>query len=172
MKKLLLSIALTLLCTIGVFAQAPPCSSAQAKQFDFWVGTWDLEWTDAKGVKQTGSNTITKTLSGCVIEENFDGGGTPQYLGKSYSVYEQNWGKWKQTWVDNTGAYLDFSGEMKDGKMILSREFITRQGKKVMQRMIFYNIQKNSIEWVWERSDDDGKTWNVNWKLNYKRRVS
>ncbi|MEQ1923390.1 MAG: hypothetical protein ABL952_12860, partial [Pyrinomonadaceae bacterium] len=44
--------------------------------------------------------------------------------------------------------------------------------KKVKQRMIFSNIRTDSIEWNWESSTDDGKTWKTNWKINYKRRAS
>jgi hypothetical protein len=36
--------------------------------------------------------------------------------------------------------------------------------------MIFSNIQKDSLEWNWESSLDDGKTWKTNWKIFYKRR--
>jgi ketosteroid isomerase-like protein len=84
-------------------------------------------------------------------------------------MFDGKSGKWKQTWVDNGGEYLDFVGEFKDGRMILAREFLNPLGKKVMQKMTFYNIQKDSIEWLWERSDDEGKTWKTNWKLNYLR---
>src|SRR5579859_2093331 len=42
--------------------------------------------------------------------------------GMSVSTFVTRAGKWKQIWVDNKGGYLDFVGECKDGKMILSRE--------------------------------------------------
>lgn len=171
MKTLIFVIFICISSIFSVTAQnqPPPCSQEEAKQFDFWIGTWDLEWTDAQGKIQKGTNTINKILNGCVIEENFNGGGSPAYLGKSHSMFDTQSGKWKQTWVDNGGAYLDFTGEMNDGKMILQREFISKGGKKIMQRMTFYNIQKDSLEWVWEGSQDEGKSWKINWKLNYKR---
>ena len=173
MKTFVFLILICIFSVSSVIAQnQPPCSQKEAKQFDFWIGTWDLEWTDAQGKPQKGTNTIRKILNDCVIEENFNGGGSPAYLGKSHSMFDAQSGKWKQTWVDNAGAYLDFTGELADGKMILQREFISEAGKKIMQRMTFYNIQKDSLEWVWESSQDEGKTWKVNWKLNYKRQKS
>jgi ketosteroid isomerase-like protein len=147
--------------------QKPPCSENQAKQFDFWLGTWDLEWQDAQGKIQKGVNKINKIMNGCVIEENFSAG---SYLGKSHSMFDRKSGKWKQTWVDNGGEYLDLVGEFKDRKMILNREFINPLGKKVMQKMTFFDIKTDSFEWLWERSDDEGKTWKTNWKLTYKRK--
>lgn len=172
MEKLLFAILLLCAAAIGAVAQnqPKPCSSADASQFDFWVGIWDLEWTTAKGEKATGTNTISKILGGCVIEENFSTGGATPYLGKSHSLFDAQTGKWKQTWVDSGGGYLDFTGEFKDGKMTLWREFTAKDGKKIKQRMIFSGIAKDEFDWNWESSDDDGKTWKTNWKIRYKRR--
>lgn len=163
---------LTVILSINIYAQSnqPPCSTPEAAQFDFWAGEWNLEWVDQKGNIQSGSNSIKKILGGCVIEENFTGSGEPPFLGKSVSVYSTYTKKWHQTWVDNTGGYLDLIGDYKDGKMILGMEFMLN-GKKTMQRMIFYDIQKDNFKWNWERSDDEGKTWNPLWKINYKRKV-
>ena len=174
MKRLFLYLALSAISAGAAFGQnppqPPPCSSEQAKQFDFWVGTWDLEWTDAKGNKLKGTNTINKILGGCVIEENFSTGGSQPYLGKSHSLYDVKSGLWKQTWVDSGGAYIDLTGEFKDGRMILRREGTDQKGNKALFRMIFSNIQKDSFLWDWESSSDEGKTWTTNWKINYKRR--
>ena len=86
------------------------------------------------------------------------------------SVYVPRLKKWKQTWVDNSGGYLDFTGEFETGKMILSRDFFNKDGKKISQRMVYYNINKESFDWNWERSMDDGKTWKVMWKIHYSRK--
>ena len=70
--------------------------------------------------------------------------------------------------MDDSGGYLDFVGEFADGRMILSRDGIA-QGQLVRQRMVWYNITENALEWHWERSDDQGKTWQVLWNIHYKR---
>ena len=166
-------LALGLICVVAVSAAAQnqkPCTAEQAGQFDFWLGTWDLEWTDAQGKKQRGTNTIIKILGGCVIEENFSTVGADPYVGRSHSVYAAKEGVWKQTWVDSGGDYLDFTGRFEGGNMILRREKNETDGKKILQRMIFSNIQKDSILWDWESSADGGKTWTTNWKIYYKRR--
>jgi hypothetical protein len=56
-------------------------------------------------------------------------------------------GKWKQTWVDNEGGYLDLSGESRDGQMILSREVTRADGAKAMQRMMFKNVTPDEFDW-------------------------
>lgn len=171
MTEFLFSAAvLFIAATLATAQGAPPCSTEKAKQFDFWVGTWDLEWVDAQGQKQKGTNTINKILGGCVIEENFSTVGANPYLGKSHSVYDAAGGKWKQTWVDSGGAYLDLSGGFEGGTMTLSREGNDPKGNKIMQRMVFSEIRNDSFLWDWESSADKGKTWKNNWKINYKKK--
>ncbi len=117
----------TLLAALGVASasaqapSAPPCRAPEFAQFDFWLGDWTVRWTDKEKGEQVGSNRIRKTLDGCVILEEFDGRpGTP-LVGTSVSTFVPRAGKWKQTWVDNSGSYLDFEGELRDGRMVLSR---------------------------------------------------
>ena len=90
-------------------------------------------------------------------------------MGVSVSTFNPALGKWQQTWVDNSGGYLDFTGEFVDGKMILSREAIVQE-KPIKQRMVFYNIAENELDWNWERSNDDGETWQVVWHIHYQRK--
>lgn len=143
------------------------CTIPETEQFAFWIGEWELSW----GEKGQGTNTIRPVLDGCVIEERFqdltpDG---PGLQGISVSTYDPAEGKWKQTWVDNTGSYLDFTGGIDGDRMILSRE-TTRDGHPLLQRMVWYSISPDSLDWNWERSADGGKSWKVLWKIHYGRR--
>ncbi len=140
-------------------------TQAKAHEFDFWLGEWDLTWGD-DGI---GSNHISKILDGLVIQEEFDGTPSMPLKGISLSTYNANLGKWQQTWVDNSGSYLDLIGEFKNGEMILSRDAVI-QDKAIKQRMVFYNISKDELYWNWERSDDNGENWQVMWKIHYKRK--
>lgn len=54
--------------------------------------------------------------------------------------------------------------------MILSRKFTNADGKEVHQRMIWFNIEEDSLEWNWEKSTDGGKTWQLNWHISYTRK--
>lgn len=139
-----------------------PCTRPEASQFDFWVGTWDATWAD--GGK--GTNTITKILGGCVIQEQFDGGALH---GLSVSTFDVRAGRWKQTWVDNQGGYLDFVGGFNDGKMTLTRQ-MERDGQTIHQRMVWFNIQPDQFDWHWEHSTDGGATWDVLWAIKYRRK--
>lgn len=131
-------------------------------QFDFWLGEWNCTWTD----DGKGTNRIERILDDKVIQENFEGDGLH---GISHSVWDPERELWCQTWVDNNGTYLDFTGSFHDGQMVLTRDAIVR-GKACKQRMVWYNITEEEFDWNWERSDDGGKTWDVKWAIKYKRK--
>ncbi|MGH9580349.1 MAG: hypothetical protein ACRD2R_05090 [Terriglobales bacterium] len=71
--------------------------------------------------------------------------------------------------MDNSGSYLDFVGEFSEGKMVLSREAVGRDGKKFLQRMVWFNINAEKFDWNWESSRDGGETWQVAWAIHYTR---
>jgi len=133
-------------------------------QFDFWLGEWNVSWGD----DGAGTNHVTRILDDKIVQENFTGGALH---GLSFSVYDAERRLWCQTWVDNQGGYLDFTGTFADGKMILSRSAIV-QGQACKQRMVWFEISADKFEWNWERSDDDGATWQVKWNIHYSRKFA
>ena len=143
-----------------------PCAAPEMRQLDFWIGEWDLTWGDSG----TGINVITAELNDCVILENFTTHDSIPFRGISVSTYNRKLGKWQQTWVDTEGNYLDFVGGLSEGKMILSRETVDSEGKLVLFRMVFQNIMENSLDWNWEKSPDNGHTWETLWEIHYKRK--
>ncbi len=149
----------------------PNCALPQQKQFDFWLGDWELTSPGEKpGEVLHSTNRIKRIVGGCIIQESFQSGGESPLIGTSLSVFDATAGKWKQTWVDNDGSYLDFVGEFKDRQMILVREAARPDGTRFLQRMVWKNISANELDWSWERSKDDGRTWEVVWPIHYKRK--
>lgn len=153
-----------------------PCQSEQASQFDFWVGEWELSWPAGQagtpeGETGSGRNVIRKTLGGCTIEENFSTRDS-SYIGRSWSVYQPANDQWQQTWVDNSGGYLLFTGHFKDGQMELRTQPFDRNGKRVISRMVFRDIGADGFFWDWQRSEDDGESWTDVWNIQYQRASS
>jgi hypothetical protein len=135
------------------------------EQLDFWLGDWDVSWGD----DQQGRNTITRILDSRVIQEQFDGAPALDFRGMSLSVYNPRLGLWRQTWVDSEGNYWDFRGGMQGNEMILSTDDVV-EGQPVKLRMVFYNIAEEELDWRWERSGDDGRTWQLQWHIHYRRK--
>lgn len=140
-------------------SQLPP-----EEQFDFWLGSWEVTWGDG----QCGSNTVTRILDGRVIQENFDGAPAIEFRGMSLSVYSPKLEQWRQTWVDNSGNYWDFLGGVEGSDMVLATDDVI-EGQPVKLRMVFTNIGRDALDWRWERSDDNGQTWQVQWQIHYHR---
>jgi hypothetical protein len=143
------------------------CDSAEAKQFDFWLGEWELSYVeDGKPAKSR--NRVSRLLDGCAIHEEFSGAPGTKLEGRSYSSFDRGSKQWKQAWVDNSGAYLDFTGGLVDGRMILVRT-VERDGRRLRQRMVWQDITGEHLKWLWQRSDDDGATWSTQWEIDYRR---
>jgi len=137
--------------------------SLPARQFDFWLGDWDLRWEpDGCGV-----NVITSILDDHVVLEQFDGRPSIPLAGMSVSVFDRDIGRWRQVWVDSDGQYLDFVGGFEGERMVLER----RRTDGRLQRMVWSNIAAESLLWSWEHSDDDGARWTVDWAIDYRRRT-
>jgi hypothetical protein len=169
-------VVLLLTCLAGArqnnsAARPKSCAEPEQKQFEFWVGEWDLTWPgNNPGQTDHGTNSVQRILEGCIVQENFSGAEAMHLRGQSVSIFDASARKWKQTWVDNEGAYLDFVGEFKDGQMVLAREAIRPDGTKALQRMVFKNITHEEFDWSWEASKDGGKSWTVIWPIHYKRK--
>ncbi|OLE52884.1 MAG: hypothetical protein AUG51_15860 [Acidobacteria bacterium 13_1_20CM_3_53_8] len=152
---------------VGV--NATPCASLpEYRQFDFWIGEWDVRGTLAGA--QAGvaaSNSIQSVTNQCVLFENYTNGA---YSGKSFSYYDATIGKWRQTWVDSVGGSNYYTGEYRDGAMRFEGEAHTRQGKPIKVRMTLFNLGPDRVRQLGENSTDDGRTWNVTYDLTYTRR--
>ncbi|GAB5456401.1 MAG: hypothetical protein Hens2KO_26300 [Henriciella sp.] len=82
----------------------PPCIQDAYKQFDFWLGTWEVTTPDGA---VAGTNKITSEESGCLILETWRSatGGS----GQSYNYYNPATEKWRQVWV-SAGFIIDYEG--------------------------------------------------------------
>jgi hypothetical protein len=138
------------------------------KTFDFWVGHWELTWIDAKGNSSKGYNNIVKILDDKVLQENFVDK-VSKYKGMSLSVFNPKTKVWHQAWTDNFGGYYNFIGDIVDGNPVFKTDITEKDGKKIQQRMVFKNRKKDTFIWIWEGTQDGGKTWYLIWKINYKR---
>ena len=77
------------------------CESSEHRQFDFWVGHWEVFGPAGKKV---GENTVEVIADGCALLEQWTGNGG--VTGKSLNIYDVVDRRWHQTWVDNSGTLL------------------------------------------------------------------
>lgn len=162
----------------GLYSRKKPAACSQ-RDFDFWVGDWDLvvrarksadseDWETARGV-----NRIALVLGGCAIEESFTAEGpTAPWAGRSLSIFVDSEKAWRQTWVDDSGGYLTFTGKLAKGEMVLRAEPRTKDGVTTQMRMVFYDLTDKHLSWRWEATRDGGATWKAMMQIEYTRRAS
>ena len=151
------------------------CSATEHRQFDFWLGEWEIharnrppgaaEWQDNETWVRT---RVTAILDGCAIrEESIDRvDGEEVVVGTSVSAYNSHLRKWQQLWVDRQGAVWEYVGGMQDGEMALELEHRSSSGERQTPfeestriRMVFTVVGADRLEWRYEYSTDEGATW-------------
>lgn len=148
-----------LLAFSALVAQQPHGSHPEQRQFDFWLGKWEV--TDQEGKAVFGHNHVVPLLGGAVLQENWTGskGGH----GTSLNAYLPAKGVWRQTWVDDKGDVLDLEGRFQEGRMVLEG-----QAKGKHQRITWSPLPDGRVRQLWEDSAD-GKTWAVQFDGYYRR---
>ncbi len=157
---LLTFLILPLGTAFGAEQPAKACSGEKYKALDFWLGDWRVSWKGGEG-----TNNISKSHGGCVVNENFTG---PKLHGMSISMYVKATGQWRQTWMDNQGSFFDFYGYT-EGDNYIFHTMTNPQKPDIQLRMIFTDIKANSLTWLWQKTSDGGKSWQEKWKINYSR---
>ena len=147
-------------------AQTPPppsppaCQSAEHRQFDFWLGEWEVFLPNGK---KAGDSRIEAIAAGCALLENWSGNGG--FSGKSLNSYDSEDKRWHQSWVDSSGSRLELAGSYADKRMVLSSG-----SGAAMQRIAWSLNDDGSVRQLWESSSDEGKTWTVQFDGRYVRR--
>ena len=85
-----------------------PCNaSPEYHQFDYWLGEWDVEIGGVKAAR----SSIQLILDDCTVFENYEMlNGT--YAGKSFSMWNAANKQWEQRYVDTTGAFHAWDGNL------------------------------------------------------------
>jgi hypothetical protein len=132
------------------------CAAPQYRQFDFWLGEWDLVGNDGK---KSADEKVVQVLGGCALQENWTGVKGGQ--GLSFSAYDPATKHWHQTLMDDSGAVLKLEGEFADGKMILvgQRPSQKEKGTTITHRIAWSTLPDHRVKQYWESSTNGGRTW-------------
>jgi tetratricopeptide (TPR) repeat protein len=145
--------------------QKRPCIySTEARQFDFWVGDWEVY--NPQGQK-AGTNSVQLFSDGCGLLENWTSAIAGD--GKSINFYDSGTNKWYQSWIGTGGGALRYAGNFREGAMRFEGETIAN-GKKTLQKLTFFKLDESTVRQLFEASNDDGKTWTITYDLKYVKR--
>ncbi len=145
-------------------ARYPCAADEKHKAFDFWIGEWNV----SQNGQFAGANSIQPILGHCVLFEQWEGSsGT---LGKSFNYYDPGRDHWRQIWVSDSGTFIEFTGEARDGGIFYTAE--TRNpadGSITLHKFEFTQIDNGAVRQYWETSSDGGETWTAIWDGRYER---
>lgn len=149
-----------------------PCNDSLHRQFDFWIGEWDVY---GKAGQKAGDSRISLILDSCVILEEWTSAGINQgfrFAGKSFNTYNRNSGQWQQTWVSNVGGTTEYlKGFFQDQKLVfLTNPFPFKKDTIAVRRLTFHNLGPDKVRQHGEISKDDMRTWLTEYDLEYRRR--
>jgi hypothetical protein len=148
-------------------ATPAPCTRPEHRQFDFWVGEWDVA---GRNGSPAGTNRIRVVHGGCALQEEWRGAGG--FTGTSINAFDASTGHWHQTWIGSDGVLLQLDGGLKEGSMELTGTTPGANGASTMHRIRWTPLggQPARVRQLWESSTDSGRTWSVAFDGTYTRK--
>jgi hypothetical protein len=145
-------------------APPAPCSAPEHRQFDFWIGDWEVRGPQGRLV---GLNRIEAGYGGCVLHERYR---TERgYSGERLNAYDAGRRVWHQTWVDSAGLVLLLEGGWRDGRMVLEGRITDAEGQVAQHRISWTPNSDGSVRQHWESTDANGR-WSTTFDGRYTRR--
>lgn len=148
-----------------------PCMhDPRARDFDFWIGDWDVRPTGAAPAGPPARNTVTLENNGCTLVEHWVAPGGSE--GQSFNLFDRSLGMWRQTWVDNVGGQHDYRGKLVGRDMTFEGDTPAPGGAlgRIPTRLTFFHISDDSVRQFSQTSADSGKSWTTAYDLMYVRR--
>ena len=137
----------------------PRCSSAEYRQFDFWLGEWDV----TQNGKIAGRNNIRSILNGCAISEEWSGAGG--FKGTSLNFYDAASKRWHQTWIDSQGQSLSLDGQLEGSSMVLQ----SAGADGTRHKITWTPIDDKTVRQLWQVQNAAGSEWKTLFDGRYAR---
>ena len=148
-----------------------PCRhDPRYREFDFWVGDWDVRPTGQPPAGPAARNTVTRDDNDCVVTEHWSA--PSGSVGQSFNIFDRSYGVWRQTWVDNIGGQHDYRGRLIGSNMVFEGDTPAPNGQlgRIPTRLTFFKLGEDTVRQYSEISADSGRTWQTNYDLTYVRR--
>lgn len=167
-KSIVLAVLLGLvLATNGLAAvdHNPCATNAENRRLDYWLGNWKI---GATGSSATAHSTVSLSLDKCLVVENWDGG--RGHDGQNFFGYSADDKNWYGMFADNEGRVHVFtSGKVASGTAEFDGASRGPNGESVLNRVKIIRLNANKVEQTWQKSTDNGATWNVVFRGEYSR---
>lgn len=150
---------------VAVVAALTPCNTKEYRDFDFWIGDWDVKPAGSTAIAH---NKISSVQEGCAVLEEYTNGA---FTGMSLNFYDSVTGKWNQSWMSNAGGAVYLEGGLNDaGAMVMTDENLGVSKVSGSINRVTWTPNANGLRQYWEVSADGGKTWSVAFDGTYTPR--
>ena len=170
-QKSLVSFFAVLIFAASASAQGPSCTEDPYRDFDFWIGEWDVFPINQKGeisAQKAGVNVISTAEYGCLIVEQWTN--VQGVTGQSYNYFDPGLQKWRQIWVSNT-ITIDYAGGLNDkGEMVLEGDIAYRNGSTFPFKGIWRLNDDNTVRQHFEQYNPKTQSWDYWFTGHYVRR--
>jgi hypothetical protein len=149
--------------------------------FDFLVGDWHVHHLRLKErladckewVEFDGTSSMRLTMGGWgTFDDNLINLPGGAYRAMGLRAYDPNTGLWAIWWLDGRNPFGDLDppvkGRFRDGIGSFYSDD-TLKGKPIRVRYTWSQITANSAHWEQAFSPDGGKSWEINWKMEFTR---
>ena len=151
---------------VARYLAGPPAAS---RQFDFLLGDWEVAGTryqeDGSPLLQYKATWSAKALNeGRMILDDFQALAPTGQAVSSYvtlRTYCEVTKRWEMAGLSahQPAISADWSGEWRDGEMLLEASGKDPEGRLVLTRIRFFDIATDSFQWDSRSSRDAGSTW-------------
>ena len=159
--------------------QGPPLAADGRKDFDFLVGSWRVrhrylkarlagssEWRPFEGWCQ-----CRKTMGGLGnVDDNLLNSPGGAYGASAVRRFDEALNRWSIWWLDARHPTIDapVHGAFADGVGTFIGED-TLDGRPILVRFTWSKITPTTAHWSQAFSPDGGRTWEVNWDMDFER---
>jgi hypothetical protein len=162
-----------------------PCGDPAQRQFDFWVGDWDVRQEfpqpDGTVIRLPARSTVTREVQGCALLERWRG--RVQYFWEGmtapdslYAISVRAWdevdGVWRIHWLDTRAPRRWVDGGSTGGFENGVGVFLSPPNEQGFSnnRIRFFDIGQDTVEWELATRASADASWFVIWRMHFERR--
>jgi hypothetical protein len=149
--------------------------------FDFLVGNWhghhrklkeklanSHDWEEFEGTL-----SMRKLMDGYAnVDDNMFNTPEGTYRGVGLRSYDPKTGQWAIWWLDGRDPFGELDPPVKghfEHGVGTFYSHDTLRGKPILVRFVWSGITPTTAHWEQAYSADEGKTWEVNWTIDFQR---
>ena len=160
------------------------CAAPEARQFDFWLGKWEIQQKirqrDGTWLSLPARTSVASVLDGCALLERWEGDvkfywegmeAVERMEGLSVRSYDPEAGQWCIHWMDSRHPRFGppFCGRFAEGRGDFHQKRTTPAGVREM-RIRFSERGGDTVLWELATGGEAESSWAPLWIMEMKRR--